>query len=125
MDLEYAPQRDGEPSPGEVAWAWVPYEDDATQGKHRPVLLVARDGDDLLALPLTSKDHDRDTDQEARAGRFWFDVGTGGWDREGRPSEVRLNRVVRLRPDDLEQLDVALDPAVFAAVARAAEPYLP
>ena len=25
-----------------------------------------------------------------------MDVGTGGWDREGRPSEVRLDRLLRL-----------------------------
>jgi hypothetical protein len=41
---------------------------------------------------LTSKDHDRDAAAEARAGRQWMDVGTGGWDRERRPSEVRLDR---------------------------------
>ena len=31
---------DGEPDPGEVVWAWVPYEDDPAQGKDRPVLVV-------------------------------------------------------------------------------------
>ena len=28
----YAPEADGQPDPGEVVWAWVPYEDDPTQG---------------------------------------------------------------------------------------------
>ena len=32
----YAPEMDGEPDPGEVVWAWVPYEDDPAQGKDRP-----------------------------------------------------------------------------------------
>ena len=36
----YAPEIDGEPDPGEVVWAWVPYEDDPSQGKDRPVLLL-------------------------------------------------------------------------------------
>src|SRR6476469_6178015 len=36
----YAPEADGEPDPGEVVWAWVPYEEDASQGKDRPVLLL-------------------------------------------------------------------------------------
>ena len=36
----YAPEADGEPDPGEVVWAWVPYEDDPSQGKDRPVLLL-------------------------------------------------------------------------------------
>ena len=24
----------------------------------------------------------------------WVDIGTGGWDRQGRPSEVRVNRII-------------------------------
>jgi hypothetical protein len=50
------------------------------------VLLIGRAGEALLGLPLTSKDHDRDAAQEARAGRHWFDIGTGSWDRSRRPS---------------------------------------
>ena len=29
-------------------------------------------------LMLTSKDHDRDAEDEARYGRHWMDLGTGG-----------------------------------------------
>ena len=47
-----------------------------------------------LGLMLTSQDHDRDAADEARWGRHWMDVGTGGWDRERRPSEVRLDRLL-------------------------------
>ena len=93
---EYAPEIDGEPDPGEVVWGWVPYEDDPNQGKDRPVLLIGRRGEQWLGLMLTSKDHDRDAEDEARYGRHWMDVGTGGWDREGRPSEVRLDRLLVL-----------------------------
>ncbi len=85
----YAPRPDGRPDPGEIVWTWVPYEEDHSQGKDRPVLLVGRDGDWLLGLQLTSKDHDRDAEQERRAGRRWVDIGSGAWDRQGRPSEVR------------------------------------
>ena len=69
MDTSYEPNPDGEPDPGEVVWAWVAYEDDPAQGKDRPVLLVGRDGGDLLGLQMTSKDHDRDAEDEARHGR--------------------------------------------------------
>ena len=41
---EYAPEIDGEPDPGEVVWGWVPYEDDPSQGKDRPVLVLATAG---------------------------------------------------------------------------------
>ena len=54
------------------------------------MLLVGRDGPWLLGVPLTSKDHDRDLEQERRAGRLWCDVGSGAWDSRGRPSEARV-----------------------------------
>ncbi|WP_310963189.1 type II toxin-antitoxin system PemK/MazF family toxin [Nocardioides terrisoli] len=120
----YSPVKDGSPDPGEVVWAWVPYEDDPEQGKDRPVLVIARDGAELVALQLTSKDHDRDADQEARAGRIWMDVGSGPWDRRRRPSEVRLNRVLRLDPAAVRREGAALDPDVFQRVVDAAAPYL-
>lgn len=115
----YAPERDGEPDPGEVVWAWVPYEDDPTQGKDRPVLLLHTDGDGWVGLMLSSQDHDRDAADEARYGRHWMDVGTGGWDREGRPSEVRLDRLVPLARDDIRREGAALDESVFRAVVEA------
>ena len=96
--IEYSPDPDGDADPGEVVWGWVPFEEDHSQGKDRPVLVIGRDGDWLLGLMLTSKDHDRDAAQEARAGRQWMDVGTGPWDPKRRPSEVRLDRILRLDP---------------------------
>ncbi|WP_235737288.1 type II toxin-antitoxin system PemK/MazF family toxin [Nocardioides alcanivorans] len=120
----YAPEIDGEPDPGEVVWAWVPYEDDPAQGKDRPMLVLAKDGDHWLGLQLTSKDHDRDAEQEARAGRWWMDVGTGDWDRERRPSEVRINRLLRIPDGDVRREGAALDPRIFAAVVAAARQYL-
>jgi hypothetical protein len=104
--------------PGEVVWAWVPYEENDGRGKDRPVLVVGRDDGLLLALMLTSKDHDRDAADEARHGRRWMDVGTGGWDRRGRPSEVRLDRVLRLSPTDVRREGSRLDRGRFDAVAR-------
>ena len=62
------------------------------------MLIVGRTGSALVGLMLTSKDHDRDHEQEARAGRHWMDVGTGGWDRQRRPSEVRLDRLLTIDP---------------------------
>jgi len=115
--LEYAPQADGQPDPGEVVWAWVPFEEDHSQGKDRPVLVIARHGGNLLGLMLTSKDHDRDEQQEARYGRVWLDLGPGAWDREGRPSEVRLDRILQLDPAAVRREGAALDRAAFKQVA--------
>jgi hypothetical protein len=120
----YAPAPDGRADPGEVVWAWVPYEEDPTQGKDRPVLVIGEEQGELLALGLTSKDHDRDEEQERRAGRIWMDVGTGAWDSQHRPSEVRLNRLLRLDPTSVRREGAALPEDVFDAVVTAATPYL-
>ncbi|WP_425356563.1 type II toxin-antitoxin system PemK/MazF family toxin [Xylanimonas protaetiae] len=119
MRAQYDPHPDGNPDPGEIVWTWVPYEEDHRQGKDRPVLLVGRDGQWLLALQLTSKDHDRDVQQEARAGRYWMDIGTGPWDKQGRPSEIRLNRVIRVAPQAVRREGAVMSKALFAQVTAA------
>ncbi|MCX6406914.1 MAG: type II toxin-antitoxin system PemK/MazF family toxin [Propionibacteriales bacterium] len=124
MDVTYAPKPDGRPDPGEIVWTWVPYEDDPTQGKDRPVLVVGRDGTRLVGLMLTSKDHDRDAAQEARDGRFWLDIGSGAWDAQGRPSEVRVNRLLEVDPEAVRREGAVLDEARFAAVLAAAAEHL-
>ena len=118
-DLTYAPKPDGRPDPGEIVWTWVPYEEDHRQGKDRPVLLVGRDGRWLLALMLTSKDHDRDHAQEARHGRHWQDIGSGAWDGKSRPSEVRVDRILRVDPAAVRREGAVLDRERFDEVAAA------
>ncbi len=115
--IDYAPVVDGHPDPGEIVWAWVPYEEDHTRGKDRPVLVIGHDREWLLALQVTSQDHDRDAEQEARSGRYWMDIGTGRWDARGRPSEVRVNRIVRLVPGAVRREGAALDRARYEQVA--------
>ena len=118
--LEWAPTPDDPtPSPGEIVWAHVPYEEDHSQGKDRPVLLIGREGPWLLGLQLTSIDHDLDEEQEADAGRFWIDIGSGGWDHRGRRSEVRVNRVIRVDPAAVRRDGAVLTEEVFVAVAEA------
>ena len=113
---EYAPKPDGRPDPGEIVWTWVPYEEDHLQGKDRPVLLVGRDGPWLLGLQLTSKDHDG---RPGGNGRRWVDIGSGDWDRQRRPSEVRVDRVLRVDPARVRREGAVLAPSVFRTVSRA------
>lgn len=121
--IEYAPAPDGAPDPGEVVWTWVPFEDDPSRGKDRPVLLLGWHGKNLLALMLTSKDHDRDAAEEARHGRHWFDLGAGPWDPKGRPSEVRLDRVLRIDPASVRRFGAILDKTRFDFVVAAMRKY--
>ncbi len=117
--IGYDPHADGHADPGEVVWTWVPFEDDPSRGKDRPVLVIGRRGRDLLGLMLTSKDHDRDAGGEARWGRYWMDVGSGAWDGRRRPSEVRLDRLLTLDPAAVRREGAALDRARFDAVVAA------
>lgn len=122
--VSYSPVPGDRPDPGEIVWTWVPYEEDHRRGKDRPALLIGRDGSWLLGLALTSKDHDRDAAQEASEGRYWVDIGSGAWDKQRRPSEVRLDRVIRIDPDGVRRTTVALAPDRFDAVVAAMEAVL-
>lgn len=117
ITVEYAPDPDGDADPGEIVWTWVPYEEDYSQGKDRPVLIIGRDGDWLLGLQLTSKDHDKDAADEARYGRRWMDIGTGEWDAKRRPSEVRLDRILRIDPHAVRREGATLSKKIFRQVA--------
>ena len=117
--FSYSPDPDGDADPGEVVWAWVPFEEDPTQGKDRPVLVLARHESRLVVAQMTSKDHDRDAAQEARWGRFWHDVGTGDWDRQGRPSEVRLDRLLLVEPASVRREGATMKREVFDGVVAA------
>ena len=119
-DVEYRPREDGRPDPGEVVWAWVPYDEDDGRGKDRPVLVIGRRGRSLLGLMLSSQDPDLDAEDEARHGRRWTDLGAGPWDSRGRPSEVRLDRLLVLDPDAVRREGAALDRARFDRVVGAA-----
>ena len=117
--MTYAPEADGEPDPGEIVWGWVPFEEDHSRGKDRPVLVVGRDGRWLLGLMLTSRDHDGDAADEQSHGREWVDIGAGPWDRRGRPSEVRVDRVIRVDPRQVRREGAVLDSERFEQVVSA------
>jgi len=68
----YAPKLDGRADPGEIVWTWVTYEEDATQGKDRPVLVVGRDSTTLLGLMLSSN-------PERQSDPDWVEPVGFGW----------------------------------------------
>ncbi|TQK28051.1 type II toxin-antitoxin system PemK/MazF family toxin [Arthrobacter sp. SLBN-53] len=108
--IEYSPDLDGRADPGEIVWTWVVYEDDPTRGKDRPVLVVGRDQRVLLGLMLSSQDrHATDGD--------WVGIGTGSWDYEGRPSWVRLDRVLDVPEDGIRREGAILEREKFELVA--------
>jgi hypothetical protein len=108
--LAYAPDLDGDADPGEIVWTWVPYEEDASQGKDRPVLVVGRDARTLLGLMLSSQG-------ERDGQRHWLALGPGEWDRDSRPSWVRLDRVIEVDEDGIRREGAVLDRPRFDRVA--------
>lgn len=111
VTVGYAPERDGDADPGEVVWGWVPYEDDPSQGKDRPVLILGHDGLLLAGVPLSSRDHSARNDAHE-----WVAVGRGGWDDSGRPSYADASRLLRLEPETVRREGAALDRARFDEV---------
>lgn len=115
INFEYSPSLDGDADPGEIVWTWVPFEEDHSQGKDRPVLLVGRDGEYLLALMMTSKDHNN----REHADPNYLDIGSGPWDPQGRASEVKLNRVIRVSPDAMRREGAIMPEDTFRLIERA------
>ena len=113
----YAPAADGDADPGEIVWTWVPYEEDYSQGKDRPVLLVGHDGPWLLGLMLTSKDHTAPGRPNNAHGPRWIDIGSGPWDSQGRDSEIRLDRVLRIHPDKMRREGSIMPKKTFQTIA--------
>jgi len=108
--LVYAPDLDGRADPGEIVWTWVVYEDDPTRGKDRPVLVVGRDRSVLLGLIVSSE-------ERPAADRDWVGIGSGDWDYEGRPSWVRLDRVLDVPEESIRREGAILDREIFDVVA--------
>jgi hypothetical protein len=106
--VEYAPCLDGDPDPGEVVWTWVSYEDDPTQGKDRPVIVLGRRGMRLVAVSLTSKAHNGE-----------LLVGTGPWDSQGRPSYAKVDRLLEVDPANVRREGAILDRRRFDEVVAA------
>ena len=115
----YTPVMDGDADPGEVVWTWVPYQEDASVGKDRPVVVIGADGPGVYVVQLTSKDHGLDAEQEARNGRFWLDIGSGAWDPKGRPSQVRLDRALWVLSTDVRREGAVLPRATGQRVVQA------
>src|SRR5690242_12210029 len=110
-EVVYAPNLDGAADPGEVVWAWVPFEEDARRGKDRPLLVVGRTGGELLGLMLSSQ-HKRDGEPG------WISIGSGAWDREGRESFVRLDRVLEVAENGIRREGAVLPRDRFERVAE-------
>lgn len=114
VSIEYSPRLDGDPDPGEIVWAWVPFQDDPNQGKDRPVVIIGRRGARLVAIPLTTKADDREAQ---------FRLGTGGWDPRRRTSYARVWRLVDIDPGQMRREGAILDADRFEGLVAMVDRY--
>ncbi len=116
--VEYTPEMDGDADPGEVVWAWVPYEEDPNRGKDRPVVVIGRagtsDGARLAGVALTSKHKDRDDH---------VPVGSGSWDPKRRDSWAKVDRLLLIDEGDVRREGAVLDRNRFDDVVGNAARY--
>lgn len=107
---DYAPQPDRDPDPGEIVWAWVPYEENDRVGKDRPLLVIGRGEPEgqFVALMLSTRDHAGD--------RGWVSLGNGAWDRDRRESWVRVDRPLGLVDGGIRREGSVLHPDRFLEV---------
>lgn len=112
---EYRPRMNGTPDPGEIVWTWVAYEDDPLVGKDRPVVVIGlADRSRLAVLMLSTRDHSGDS--------RWLSIGAGDWDAQHRPSWVRSDRVLAVRPSAIRREGSMLPRPVYEAIRAAAGP---
>jgi hypothetical protein len=108
--IQYTPSLDGDPDPGEVVWTWVPFEEDSTLGKDRPVVIIGRRGDVLSGVALTTKRHDGNVE-----------IGTGPWDSRNRPSFAKVSRLLDINADAVRREGGVLTRRRFDAVVEAVD----
>ena len=111
ISLDYSPDLDSEPDPGEIIWTWVPYEEDDSIGKDRPLLVIGRavaNPEMYVALMLSTKDH---------AGEHgWVSLGSGAWDRDRRESWVRFDRLLAVSDGGIRREGAVLERHEFLGV---------
>lgn len=87
--IVYAPDMDGQTDPGEVVWAPVLLEGDAEKPRERAVVVVGRHKQTLLGALISTRERHADSPT-------WLFIGSGAWDPEGRPSWVRLDKIIEV-----------------------------
>lgn len=112
--VEYTPRMDGDPDPGDVVWVWVPFEEDPTQGKDRPVVVIGRRAHTLVGIPLTTKRDDREAQVE---------VGVGDWDPKRRVSYARIWRMLDIDGAEMRREGAMLERDRFDRIITAVDRY--
>lgn len=85
--LVYAPDMDGNADVGEVVW--IRGVGSANRDAERPVVIIGHHGHHFKALLIS-------TNTACAGDDHWFDIGSGGWDVQGRHAWVRLDKTLEV-----------------------------
>ena len=110
--VTYDPHPGTLPDPGEIVWVWVPYEDDPSQGKDRPALVIGEAGNELVLIALTTKHHGKPSELIA--------IGAGSWDPARRPSYAKIEHLLRAHPSAIRREGATIDRQRFQQVVDGA-----
>ena len=108
--IVYAPDMDGQTDPGEVVWAPVLLEGDAEKPRERAVVVVGRSKQTLLGALIST--HQRHADSP-----HWLFIGSGAWDPEGRPSWVRLDKILEVPESGIRRSGAVMPRRRFDRIA--------
>ena len=89
--LIYAPDMDGQADPGEVVWVHSPNKQ--SDGRERAIVILGHHERYIRGLLISTND-EHSTDNN------WLEIGAGGWDMQGRPAWVRLDKIIEV-PDHM------------------------
>jgi hypothetical protein len=92
----------------------VPFEEDPSQGKDRPVVIIGRRGQMLVGVPLTTQRDDREAQVQ---------VGVGDWDTQHRVSYARIWRLFDVDPLAMRREGAIVTPETFVDVVKAVDKY--
>lgn len=107
----YAPDMDGQADPGEVVWIWAPTDGPGQPPQERAMVVVGRTRSTILGLLISCNPEHR-TDED------WIDIGAGVWDERGRPSWVRLDRILEVSELGIRRQGTVLPRGRFERIAN-------
>lgn len=93
---------EGELCTGDIVDAYVYYEDDPTNGKIRPVLVISPEESFVLSLKMTSHAPRQEFPGEYQVVR-WMQAGLR------KPTTVRISKLLKVRYEDLIKIRGRLD----------------
>lgn len=107
--LIYAPDMDGQADSGEVVWIRGLLA--AQPDREMPVVILGHHGHHFRALLIS-------TNKQCASDDHWFDIGSGGWDVQGRQAWVRLDKTLEVPEHKIRRRGTVIPRHRFNRIAQ-------